>query len=32
MGEDDIFDKLIVMDDVSRLANKSDNFVNFLTV
>ena len=32
MGEDNIFDKLIVMDDVSGLANKSDNFINFLTV
>ena len=32
VGEDNIFDKLIVMDDVSGLANKSDNFINFLTV
>ena len=27
-----IFDKLIVMDDVSGLADKSDEFANFLTV
>ena len=27
-----VFDKLIVMDDVSGLADKSDEFANFLTV
>ena len=32
MGENNIFDKLIVMDDVSGLADKSDDFANFLTV
>ena len=32
MGENNIFDKLIVMDDVSGLADKSDNFANFLTM
>ena len=32
MGENNILDKLIVMDDVSGLAGKSDNFANFLTV
>ena len=32
MGENIIFDKLIVMDDVSGLADKSDDFANFLTV
>ena len=32
MGENNIFGKLIVMDDVSRLAHKSDDFANFLTV
>ena len=32
MGENNIFDKLIVMDDVSGLADKSDDFENFLTV
>ena len=32
MGEDNIFNKPIVMDDVSGLADKSDNFANFLTV
>ena len=32
MGENNIFDKLIVMDDVSGLADKSDNFANFLTI
>ena len=32
IGEDHIFNKLIVMDDVSGLADKSDNFANFLTV
>ena len=31
MDEDSIFNKLIVMDDVSGLADKSDNFTNFLT-
>ena len=32
LGEDMLIDCLIVMDDVSGLADKSDNFVNFLTV
>ena len=32
MGENNIYDKLIVMDDVSGLADKSDDFANFLTV
>ena len=32
MGENNTFGKLIVMDDVSRLAHKSDDFANFLTV
>ena len=32
LGEEMIFDKLIVMDDVSGLADKSDDFANFLTV
>ena len=32
MSENNIFDKLIVMDDVPRLADKSDNFANFLAV
>ena len=32
MGEDNAFNKLIVMDDVSGLADKSDNFANFLDV
>ena len=32
MGENNILDKLIVMDDVSGLAGKSDDFANFLTV
>ena len=32
MGENNVFDKLIVMDDASGLADKSDNFANFLTV
>ena len=32
MGKNKIFDKLIVMDDVSGLADKSDDFANFLTV
>ena len=31
-GENKKFDRLIVMDDVSGLADKSKNFVNFLTV
>ena len=31
-GENKKFDRLIVMDDVSSLADKSKNFVNFLTV
>ena len=32
MGENNVFNKLIVMDSVSGLANKSDNFANFLTI
>ena len=32
MGENNIYDKLIVMDDVSGLADKSNNFANVLTV
>ena len=32
IGENNIFDKLIVMDDVLGLADKSDDFANFLTV
>ena len=32
MGEDMVIDRLIVMDDVSGLADKSGNFANFLTV
>ena len=32
MGENNIYDKFIVMDDVSGLADKSDDFANFLTV
>ena len=32
MGECNKFDKLILMDDVSGLADKSDDFGNFLTV
>ena len=32
IGEGNIFTKLIVMEDVSRLANKSKDFANFLTV
>ena len=32
LGEEMIIDKLIVMDDLSGLADKSDEFVNFLTV
>ena len=32
MGENNIYNKLIVMDDVSGLADKSNNFANFLTV
>ena len=32
MVENNIFDKLIVMDDVLGLADKSDDFANFLTV
>ena len=31
-GENRKFDKLIVMDDVSSLADKSNDFANFLTV
>ena len=32
LGEEMIIDKLIVMDDVSGLADKSDDLANFLTV
>ena len=32
MDEKNIFNKLIVMDDVSGLADRSNNFANFLTV
>ena len=32
MGEDHVFNKLIVMDNVSGLADKSDNLANFLSV
>ena len=32
MGENNIFDNFIVMDDVSGVADKSDDFANFLTV
>ena len=32
MGENNVFDKLIVMKDVLGLADKSDDFANFLTV
>ena len=32
IGENNIFNKLIVMDNVSRLADKSDSFANFLTL
>ena len=32
MGEDNIFNELIVMDNVSGLADKSNDFANFLTV
>ena len=32
IGEKDVFDKLIVMDDVNGLADKSNKFCNFLTV
>ena len=31
-GENNVFNKLIVMDNVSRLADKSNDFANFLTV
>ena len=31
MGENNVYDKLIVMDDVSGLADKSNKFANFLT-
>ena len=31
-GENKKFDKLVVMDDISGLADKSNNFANFLTV
>ena len=32
MGEKKIFNKLIAMDDVSGLADRSNDFANFLTV
>ena len=32
LGENDVFGRLIVMDDVSGLADKSNNFCSFLTV
>ena len=32
MGENNVFNKLVVMDYISGLAEKSDNFANFLTV
>ena len=32
MGENTLLDRLIVMDDVSGLADKSENFANFFTV
>ena len=32
VGKNKISDKLIIMDDFSGLADKSDNFANFLTV
>ena len=32
LGEEMVFEKLIVMDDVSGLADKSDRFANFLNV
>ena len=32
MGEDNIFNELIIMDNVSGLADKSNDFANFLTV
>ena len=32
IGEKDIFNKLIVMDDVLGLADRSNDFANFLTV
>ena len=32
IGEKDVFDRLIVMDDVTGLADKSNEFCNFLTV
>ena len=32
MGEENTFNKIIVMDDVLGLADKSNNFANFLTV
>ena len=32
MGENNIFNKLLVMDNVLKLADKSANFANFLTV
>ena len=31
MGQNNVFDNFIVMDDVFRLADKSDDFANFLT-
>ena len=32
LGEKDVFDKLIVMEDVSSLADRSNEFCSFLTV
>ena len=32
MGENSLYNELIVMDDVSGLVDKSNNFANFLTV
>ena len=32
LGENMVLDKLVVMDEVSRLADKSDKFANFLTI
>ena len=32
MGENNVFNKLVVMDYISGLAEKSDHFANFLTV
>ena len=32
MGKNNVFDKLIAMDSISGLADKSDDFANFLTI